>query len=28
MPTPQALEHFSDLLARGKKVAAALHLTC
>lgn len=28
MPTAQALEHFTDLQTRGKKVAAALHLTC
>ena len=28
MPTEKALKRFEDLLAQGKTVAAALHLTC
>lgn len=28
MPTEQALKHFADLRAKGKRVVAALHLTC
>lgn len=28
MPTDKALEHFVELRAKGKHVAAALHLTC